>query len=78
MPGELIRLPFAMSWRGWTFSSAAFATTLQAVARTHSPWQPPLLWLALLAASATLSAALEGTLSSRTAERPPGGERSAA
>lgn len=68
---EFLRAPFAMSWWGWTFPSAAFCTALQQAARAHpAGWQAPLLWLALLAASgivalvaaATLREAWRGTL----------------
>ncbi len=69
-PG-LMRTPFAMSWWGVTFPSAAFATALQAAARAHpAPWQAPLLWLVLLGTTGiigavalrTLRAALNGEL----------------
>ncbi len=69
--GDFARAPFAMSWWGWTFPSAAFASALQQAARAHpEPWQAPLLWLVLLAVSgivalvagATLQRLLDGRL----------------
>jgi tellurite resistance protein len=63
MLGEFARLPFAMSWWGWTFPTAALALAVQAAARAHpAPWQAPLLWLVLLAASAILALVAAATL----------------
>jgi tellurite resistance protein len=63
LAGEFARIPFAMSWWGWTFPTAAFATALLVAARAHpAAWQAPLLWLALLAASAILALVAAATL----------------
>jgi tellurite resistance protein len=64
-------LPFAMSWWGWTFPTAAFAVAVQAAAHAHGAgWVAPLLWAVLAAASLilllvagrTLGAAVTGHL----------------
>ena len=61
--GEFWRAPFAMSWWGWTFPSAAFAIAVQVAARAHpAPWQPPLLWLVLLAVSGIVALVCVATL----------------
>ena len=68
---EFAAAPFAMSWWGWTFPSAAFATaSLQAGAAHPFPGMALLLWPVLLATSAiigivcwaTARAALGGAL----------------
>ena len=68
---QFMRLPFAVSWWGWTFPSAAFAVaTLKAANDLGAPWMAPLVWLVLLIATliialvsaATLRAALAGHL----------------
>jgi tellurite resistance protein len=61
--GDFARAPFAMSWWGWTFPSAAFASALQVAARSHpAAWQKPLLWLVLLAASCIVAVVASATL----------------
>ncbi len=63
MAADFARMPFAMSWWGWTFPSAAFAAVAQGVAHAHpAPWQPPLLWALLLAASVILAVVAARTL----------------
>jgi tellurite resistance protein len=63
MPREVAAVPFAMSWWGWTFPTAALAIVLQAAAHAHpAPWHAPLLWLALLGASAILAIVTAATL----------------
>lgn len=63
LAGSFAGLPFAMSWWGWTFPSAAFAAALLGAARAHpGPWQAPFLWLVLLGASAILALVLGATL----------------
>jgi tellurite resistance protein len=63
MVRQFAAVPFAMSWWGWTFPTAAFAIALQAAAHAHpAPWQGPLLWLALLCASAILAIVTAATL----------------
>lgn len=60
---EFAKLPFAMSWWGWTFPTAAFAAAALAAGRAHpAAWQAPLLWLLLLAASAILALVAAATL----------------
>lgn len=68
---DMARGPFAMSWWGWTFPTAAFTVALLSASHAHpAAWQAPLLWLVLLAASAiqalvsaaTLRAAASGHL----------------
>ncbi len=55
--------PFAMSWWGWTFPSAAFASALQLAARAHpASWQQPLLWLVLLAVTGIVTLVSAATL----------------
>ncbi len=61
--GEFARTAFAMSWWGWTFPSAAFAIAVQVAARSYpAPWQAPLLWLVLLAASGIVALVCVATL----------------
>jgi len=63
LAGDFARASFAMSWWGWTFPSAAFASALQQAARAHpEPWQAPLLWLVLLAASGIVALVAGATL----------------
>ncbi|WP_114391650.1 C4-dicarboxylate ABC transporter [Oleisolibacter albus] len=72
MIAEFTRAPFAMSWWGWTFPTAAFVTLVQAAAQAKgaSSLLAPLLWLLLagatsilvLVAAATLRAAWTGHL----------------
>ncbi len=71
MSGDFARLPFAMSWWGWTFPAAVFAVAAQGAARAWpGTWQAPVLWLFLPVASvivaiviaATSRAALRGHL----------------
>lgn len=68
---EFRRVPFAMSWWGWTFPTATFATASFTVVRSHSSsWHHPALWIILLGASlilfivsvATLKSAINGKL----------------
>ncbi|MBR0681225.1 C4-dicarboxylate ABC transporter [Roseomonas eburnea] len=60
---DLASGPFAMSWWGWTFPSAAFAIALQQAAAAHPvAWQAPLLWAVLVAASAILAVVAGATL----------------
>ncbi|MFC3216542.1 hypothetical protein [Novosphingobium panipatense] len=68
---EFRRTPFAMSWWGWTFPTAAFTVAALTVARSYSfPGYQLVLWGILLGASlilaivsmATLRAALNGNL----------------
>lgn len=55
--------PFAMSWWGWTFPSAAFAAAaIQAAAAHPAAWHAPLLWALLAGASAILAIVAAGTL----------------
>lgn len=55
--------PFAMSWWGWTFPSAAFAAAaIQAAAAHPAAWQAPLLWALLAGASLILAIVAGGTL----------------
>lgn len=55
--------PFAMSWWGWTFASAAFVVAaLQASAAHPAAWQGPLLWARLAAASVILAVVAAGHL----------------
>lgn len=50
------RIPFAMSWWGWTFPSAAFAVALLAFAHAHpAPVVTGLAWLVLALASAIVT-----------------------
>jgi tellurite resistance protein len=52
-----------MSWWGWTFPSAAFASALQLAARAHpASWQQPLLWLVLLAVTGIVTLVSAATL----------------
>lgn len=63
MVGDFARVPFAMSWWGWTFPTAAFAVAAQSVASAHSaPWQTPLLWLVLIVATAIVAVVAGATL----------------
>ncbi len=63
LAGDFARAPFAMSWWGWTFPSAAFASALQLAARAHpAAWQMPLLWLVLLAVSGLITLVAATTL----------------
>jgi len=71
MAADFARLPFAMSWWGWTFPAAVFAVAALGAARAWpATWQAPLLWALLGAASlivaivsaATLRAAIAGHL----------------
>jgi tellurite resistance protein len=60
---DLAAGPFAMSWWGWTFPSAAFtAAALQAAAAHPAAWQAPLLWGLLLGASLILAIVAAATL----------------
>lgn len=61
--GEFARSPFAMSWWGWTFPSAAFAAAALAAAHAYpAPWQAGPLWAALLAATAIVAMVAARTL----------------
>jgi tellurite resistance protein len=63
MLADFARVPFAMSWWGWTFPTAAFAAAAQEAAAAHpAPWQGPLLWLVLIGASAILVLVAGATL----------------
>jgi tellurite resistance protein len=63
MVGDFARVPFAMSWWGWTFPTAAFAVAAQAAAAAHpAPWQAPVLWAVLAAATAILALVAGATL----------------
>lgn len=71
MAGDFARLPFAMSWWGWTFPAAVFVVAAQGAARAWpATWQVPLLWTLLVAitsivvivSAGTLRAALHGHL----------------
>ncbi len=67
---DLVRLPFALSAWAWTFPLAAFCVAIQAAAHAHpAPWQPPLLWGALVVASAVV-----GLVSLRTLRLAAAGE----
>ncbi|MFQ3623094.1 MAG: C4-dicarboxylate ABC transporter [Acetobacteraceae bacterium] len=60
---DLVRVPFALSAWAWTFPLAAFCVALQAAAHAHpAPWQPPLLWVALVFASAVVGLVAARTL----------------
>lgn len=62
--------PFAMSWWGWTFPSAAFAAAaIQAAAAHPAAWPAPLLWALLAGASAILAIVAAGTLRAAAAGR---------
>lgn len=68
-PG-LARLPFGIAWWAYTFPTAALAAALLAAARAHpAPWQAPLLWAALLGASAAFAGVAAGTVREAAAGR---------
>ncbi|MCS6890874.1 MAG: C4-dicarboxylate ABC transporter, partial [Rhodovarius sp.] len=59
---EFARAPFAMSWWGWTFPTAAFSAAVTGAARAHPlPGISLLAWVVLLAASAILVIVLLAT-----------------
>jgi tellurite resistance protein len=63
MVGDFARVPFAMSWWGWTFPSAAFTAAVLGAAHAHSaPWQTPLLWTVLAAATAIVTLVTAATI----------------
>jgi tellurite resistance protein len=71
MAGDFARLPFALSWWGWTFPAAVFAVAAHGAARAGpAAWQVPLLWALLVTvtlivavvSAATLRAATQGNL----------------
>ncbi len=57
------RVPFAMSWWGWTFPTGAFATAIVMLAKAHPDlWLLAFAWITLIAASAILILVSLGTL----------------
>jgi tellurite resistance protein len=63
MVGDFARLPFALSWWGWTFPAAVFVVAAQGATRAlPAPWHGPLLWPLLLAASLIVAIVIVATL----------------
>ncbi len=63
MVRDFARVPFAMSWWGWTFPTAAFTIASLSAAHAHpAEWQHPVLWGLLLTATAILALVSVATL----------------
>lgn len=63
MARDFAKIPFAMSWWGWTFPTATFTVASFAAASHHpAEWQAPVLWIVLLAATAILAIVSFATL----------------
>ena len=63
MVRDFAKVPFAMSWWGWTFPTATFTVASFAAASHHpAAWHIPVLWAVLLAATAILAIVSFATL----------------